>query len=431
MRMFHLSHNRTAVRLAAIWACAVGFANPTFAQGDPLKELVQALEEGRVEPPERWVEVLQSQPRHTTSDLWKLLETGQSPKVLAAYGQTLQQVCALSAKSHAEEALAPNIWNSRVTLCTEIVELLGKKTQVDQLMTLLAVPNSEGQNAYRVRAHTRQIQEALLRGLERDEDVLETLRRHYSRTAPLADSMLLRAIGDCTHPDAADSLASLLGKRVELDPILLNQVSAVLRTPGTRLGENGLRRVRPLITDKNLYRCQSAIRTLGYADDVISIEPLIALLHDPRKVVQDETLQTLQRITAMTIEGHPDRWRNWFDEETRWWRLQAPQTLAQLDTARPTDIAATLRELAGKRLFRREITPRILPLLQDSRPEVVRLTMATIESLRPPIEVVESPLRRMLNHPHPVVRAEAERIIVFLGGQASPASATAMRPRPR
>lgn len=57
-----------------------------------------------------------------------------------------------------------------------------------------------------------------------------------------------------------------------------------------------------------------------------------------------------------------------------------------------------------------------MPLLRDNRPEVVRLTVATIDALRPPIELVEEPLLELVQHPNPQIREDVLRVLKTLGG---------------
>ncbi|MDF1838116.1 MAG: hypothetical protein P1V35_09625, partial [Planctomycetota bacterium] len=71
--------------------------------------------------------------------------------------------------------------------------------------------------------------------------------------------------------------------------------------------------------------------------------------------------------------------------------------------------------------FRRELAPHVMELLDDPRPEVVRLALATLESLRPPLKDLAPRLRELSHHRSPVVRNDAARILSYLTTRKSPA----------
>ncbi|MEZ5976365.1 MAG: HEAT repeat domain-containing protein [Planctomycetota bacterium] len=346
---------------------------PTPAQTPPvdgLRQLVEQLEAGKPTQAREWLTVLAGQPAGTTRDLWQLWRQEGPPAALEAYREILLEIFPLAAAEQASNPLAGQEYHNRLRVLTAALELVGEHTQVDSLLNALVVPPhrlSEAPTEYAVGSQARPLQLALTHVLDRDPATLRVLERHYGGSIPHVDSILLRAAGDCSLPESADSMARWIGARETLDSTLLTQITSLLRNPAIRLTESGLQRIRPLIRHNTERTRQAAIRTLSYADDVVSIEPLIALLAHPSEATRTETLRALQRITAMTIEGHPDRWRHWFEEESTWWTTDAPTVLHRLSVADSETITQTLRTLAGKRLFRREISPKLLPLLRDTR----------------------------------------------------------------
>lgn len=313
--MFPFPKLALAFGLGLLLSTGLAEARRSNGTKDPLKTLVAGLEEGRPALAKEWAEVLKDQPTHTTTDLWNLFEKESSRGVQESFRALLLQVSAINTEVHEANPLPAPEWHGRLQVSLEILALAGSADQVDELLRLLAVaPDrlSADPASFALGSTSRELQLGLTAAIDRDAESLSVLGRHYGRTAPRVDTILLRAVGDSSQPETANRLSSWLGIRPLLDATLLNQIAGALRDPSIRIDEMGLKHVRPLMGSSSLPVRRSAIRALGFADDVVSIEPLIANLADPAESIRGETLQALQRITAMTIEGNPDRWRVWF-----------------------------------------------------------------------------------------------------------------------
>jgi len=402
-----------------------------FADEDPLIGLIDGLREGKTQPVETWLKVLSAQIPGTTTTLVKVLREDGEDELLAKLEYQLRDVSIHATLLHQSDPQEPMIWDKHCRISMEIVGLYGESPEVRDLLNLLATPRTASEKAYNVRPFLRPLKQSLLQACDRDESTLRIIQRAYGRQTRALDSQLLRILGACDAPSTADTLARCLGKRRNFDGIVLTQIASALRKPHLRISEFGLGSVRPMLEDSTPLTRQSAARALGYADDTESIRPLIILLKDPSDSVRNETLKALHRITAMTIEGHPDRWLTWFDEETLWWLEVSHDTLRSLKDTTQKDVARTLRELASKRLFRRELSPHVMELLDDPRPEVVRLALATLESLRPPLTDLAPRLRDLANHRSPIVRNDAARILSYLTTRTSPTVPARSFPSPR
>ena len=418
------------------WLGALALSGSAWAQNDaetdPLKRLVQTLSTGSPAPAQDWIEVLVEQPTNTTSDLWHILkEEGNAPAV-RAYEQTLFAISARLAEQHQGQPFSGPEWRPRIRISIEILQSLGTSTQMQHTLDLLQLGFHGPEDiprAYRLSFETRALQDALAGALGRDAEGWEVLYQHYDQADFQVARAMLRALGDSSLPPTANALGRWLGQRPPLDAVLLTQIARVLRNPAITLHEAHRESVRRLIHKGHASIRQAAIRVLGFADDVDSIQPLIQVLQDPNLALHEESLRALHRITAMTIDGHPDRWRVWYQEETLWWRQSAPTTLAAIGVSHPTRIAELLRELGSKRLFRREIAPKLLPLLRDRRSEVVRMALAALDSLRPPLALVEDSIGPLIDHRHHLVREDAERVLQHLGGDPDHWKHKLQRPR--
>ncbi len=414
---FPTPHRLLMLVLLALFGA--GQAN-AFVDDDPLIGLVDGLRAGKEQPVETWLEVLSNQIPGTTTTLVEVLREDGADELLSKLNFKLLEVNIHATLLHSSEPQEPAIWNKHCRISMEIVGLLGESPEVRNLLVLLAPPRKASETDYNVRPFMRPLKQSLLQACERDESTLRVLQRVYGSQTRALDSQILRILGDCDAPSTPDTLARCLGKRRNFDGIVLTQIASALRKPHLRISEFGLGAVRPLLENSTPLTRQSAARALGYADDTESIHALIVLLKDPSDSVRNETLKALHRITAMTIEGHPDRWLNWFEEETDWWLEDSDDTLQTLRDSTQKDVAKTLRELASKRLFRRELAPHVMELLDDPRPEVVRLALATLESLRPPLGELAPRLKELARHRSPIVRNDAARILRYLTTRTSP-----------
>ncbi|MCP5023738.1 MAG: HEAT repeat domain-containing protein [bacterium] len=381
---------------------------------DPLKDLIVGLGSGRIEAPSVWLDVVSKEPRNTVTTLIRVLKEDGDEALQKQVEKQLMEACAYAARRHEEKPWKPVEWNRHCLVSMEIIQILGGATQVSQLVDLLAIPRKAEEQDYDTRSFMRPLKTSLLRACDRDALTLRVIENAYGSQTRDLDSQLLRILGSCDVQRTPDTLVNCLGKRHHFDAIVLTQLAAALRKPHLRISSFGLGAIRPLLGSPDAHTRQSAVRALGYADDTTSIRPMILMLDDTADSVRNETLLALQRITAMTIEGHPERWLHWFEEETDWWCEESPATLQTLRDSTEKDVARILRELAGKRLFRREIAPHVMGMLEDPRPEVVRLALATLESLRPPFTDLAPLLKELSEHHSPIVRNDANRILHYL-----------------
>ncbi|MDF1838117.1 MAG: HEAT repeat domain-containing protein, partial [Planctomycetota bacterium] len=301
-----------------------------FAEDDPLIGLIDGLRGDRIEPVETWLQVLSDQIPNTVTTLVKVLREDGETELLGKLEPQLREVIIQATLQHTSGPQDPVIWEQHCRVSMEIVGVLGESPEARNLLLLLKSPKSAPTGTYNVRPFQRALRDCLLQACDRDESTLRVIQRVYGTQTRALDSQLLRILGDCDAPSTPDTLARCLGKRRNFDGIVLTQIAGALRKPHLRITEFALGSVRPLLEDSTPLTRQSAARALGYADDTESIRPLILLLKDPSDSVRNETLKALHRITAMTIEGHPDRWLIWFDEETHWWVNDAAATLQSL-----------------------------------------------------------------------------------------------------
>ncbi|MCP3917477.1 MAG: hypothetical protein GY711_18185 [bacterium] len=253
--------------------------------------------------------------------------------------------------------------------------------------------------------------------LRREDASHARLSRLFREIPSVNQASLLEAVGDAPSPASMRFLAARLGES-PLDGLVLTQLGLVALDVATPLDEMSLVRVRPFLRHETATTRSQAAQALGRLDDYGSIAGLIELLADEHAGTRRMAHWSLRSITAMTYSLEPNRWRMWFQNESRWWEERSPAVLERLNSRRVVDVVAAINEVAKKRLYRRELTPLLVPLLRDRDERIVRMACSALESLR--AAGVEPDLVELLRHPEAGVREHAHRTLVRLTGNRLP-----------
>lgn len=265
----------------------------------------------------------------------------------------------------------------------------------------------------------RLLEAALDTALRRDEF---TARRELARVYPGTTRGLEAAYADALRRvpsvDRLSALVGLLGLRSAGDGVLLNRAHSLALRLGAVLDESDLRILRRYLTAVEPFERVGAAQTVGALEDRGALPTLIDLLRDQEPSVRNASHDALRSISAMTIGPSPDRWGAWLAREERWWHGRGVADLGRLDVAEPPEALRILREAAQHRLFRSEIAAATQPLLFCDDTALVRMALATLESVRArgcELDIVE-----LLEHSSSSVRAQAAEALRSLTGQVLP-----------
>jgi len=251
--------------------------------------------------------------------------------------------------------------------------------------------------------------------LERDPSGYGIVESLYGAGHPWLDWNLVRGLGGTKTLAALKVLPRLLGAVPQWDASVLSKIGDVARMVQTPLDDASLNRIRMYLTSTLAEERKYAAFALGRLDDYDSLDDLIGLLSDDDRGVRANSYWALRGITAMTINSEPRRWRLWYDGETQWWREQGGELLARLADEDLAEVCLAINECGTKRLFRRQLTPELVPLLRHSDPTVVRLTCSALHSLRA-LDANQA-LIEVLEHPQIDVRLKAAEVLAGLTGE--------------
>ncbi len=260
----------------------------------------------------------------------------------------------------------------------------------------------------------RALASTLTRRLEHDRSLYSTLARRYGTGHSWLDLFILRGIAETQTYEALQILPSLLHAVPGLDVTVLFEISNVARTVKAPIDDSGLQRIRLYLTSIDADQRKQAALAAGRLNDYESVDPLIDLLDDEQPGVRTNAYWALREITAMTIDATPQRWRTWFDEETGWWAEEASDLLVELKSPDVARVCRAINECATKRLFRHQLTPPLVELLDHEDPTVVRAVCSALLALRATDAAPQ--MVRTLEHPDSEVRSHGLAMLRALTG---------------
>lgn len=302
-----------------------------------------------------------------------------APEALAGLRAATAGVPALILAGQEGRDLDQHLVCARVALA--ILAELGDADQME-LVRALGAPHPQA-DLYSYRPVGVAFRGALSEVLRRDALGFPEATGFYARCHPWMQTFLLRGLGDTRDRHALQALPHLLGAVRELDYMVLTEIGKIAQDVSTPLDEYSLILIREYLSSNDPQERQQAAASLGRLDDYESVSALIDLLKDPHAGVRYSAYWSLQRITTMTINSESRRWRIWFDGETSWWTSEGPALLSTIYGAEELSVVVgAINTCGSKRLFRRQLTPELVPLLGHSEPAVVRMTCSALLSLR-------------------------------------------------
>jgi HEAT repeat protein len=161
------------------------------------------------------------------------------------------------------------------------------------------------------------------------------------------------------------------------------------------------------LTSGDERRAQAAAAALAELEDPRAVPDLIALLDSSNANLRESADRALVRTAGRDFRGDRARWQAWYDAEQAWWVGAEAELLASLRSDRDVDVARALNEVAGHRLFRRELEYSLLVELGDDDPSIVATACITLGRLGSRAAAPE--LEALAAHADPRI-AEAARV---------------------
>lgn len=259
-------------------------------------------------------------------------------------------------------------------------------------------------------------QDAVAELLEGDPDALAVLAAELGRIEPVLLPGLASAVGRRPSADAFGLLERILGRSRHADLAVLAAFGAWPRWRPEAEACAALVRGHVDANDPRVRH--AAILASGHLADTIVARDLVDLLDDSEPRLRSAALWALQEISGLHWEADEARWGEWAAGEDRWLADEAQRLDALGHEDDPALVASTLQSLSAHRLLRRELVPRVVPLLARAEPHVVAAAAAALARLGAAEAVPE--LVDALGHPDPSAREAVASALRALTGERMP-----------
>lgn len=310
------------------------------------------------------------------------------------------------------------------------MELVGEigNARALRLLALLATP-LEVRNGVIPRSLRFAFGAALQRLCEQDVITTRHLRELFVDAARGLMATIVQVLSEEPGPEAARSLAALLGRQPKLDPLILAKIAARERSENSLDDEDLRTAVRSLLNSSNPLVLASAARASGILVDEKATEDLVALVDHRDSSVRRNASDALKHITGLGFGQDGRQWSKWFDAEMDWWEDKSRDVLVALETAVGVDFYRALVSALKRRLFRDRIAASLVLRLRDRDPDCVRLACAALAQLRAQFAVGD--LIGCLENQEIEVREAAWKALRAITGKDLPMSYAAWAEAPR
>jgi hypothetical protein len=249
--------------------------------------------------------------------------------------------------------------------------------------------------------------EACTQVLVRDERAAGSVRGAFDVAHPSLQAELVAAVKQARPAQALPVFGTLLGVSLELDLLVLSAIGDVARQSSQAIEAELGSAVLHCLTSGDERRAQAAAAALAELEDPRAVPDLIALLDSSNANLRESADRALVRTAGRDFRGDRARWQAWYDAEQAWWVGAEAELLASLRSDRDVDVARALNEVAGHRLFRRELEYSLLVELGDDDPSIVATACITLGRLGSRAAAPE--LEALAAHADPRI-AEAARV---------------------
>jgi hypothetical protein len=261
---------------------------------------------------------------------------------------------------------------------------------------------------------------AIERMLRRRPSLYSDVGLVIAKTTPTIQASLIAAIGATCCRDASQCLARLLGRWPAIDRLLIQQIGRRSGKAPIVLSPTDVAALRHFLESRETTLRREAALAVGRFEDPEAVGALIDLLGDPDRGVQENAHWALRQITGLRFHLDPKRWRGWHDQERAWWTTAAPGLIEMLDSENPVPTAGAIRELSLRRLFRNEVTDKLVPLLAARNRKVSKIAFAAVENLES--ERAIPALIDLLGDSDGSVQADALHALCRITGESHPAA---------
>ena len=173
----------------------------------------------------------------------------------------------------------------------------------------------------------------------------------------------------------------LLGARSDTDSIVLAHVGRAARGLPRPIDPVVRDAVRAYLWKGDNQRVRAAAQALGELEDFESIENLIDLLVSEESSIRGAAHWALERITGLSLTADAERWRNWYEDQEKWYRTRLPELVKALADPDTGAVFRALQELAGRRYERHALSRHVETVLEHDSAQLRALACMTLGRL--------------------------------------------------
>jgi HEAT repeat protein len=259
---------------------------------------------------------------------------------------------------------------------------------------------------------------ALSAHLARRSSALAELAAAARDADPAKLAIFARAIGATHSSRGIEQLIDWLGRDLESDVVLLNQIGRVAGEGGLAVSDASEDLVRRQLLSEDPQVRRSALVAIGRLRDEQAFEDLLVVLGE-EPLSANSALWSLKRICGVDFGRDAEAWKAWREREKQWWTERGPQLVASLHSEQPGVVLGAVSELLTHPLHRHEAAEALGPLVVHTDPHIARgvcVAIARLESSRAVPWLVDA-----LMNPDPELRRLAGEALRSLTGLDLPA----------
>ena len=170
---------------------------------------------------------------------------------------------------------------------------------------------------------TQELETTLGRIFRREPDAVGLLPSLLTSCPTPLRYLLVRTVARTDADGRLAALSRCMGRVPALDPIVLVEIRRVVEKDGAG-DELSIGLLRPYLLKSDPSLVVLAIQALSAQEDHESVPTLVVLLAGPHSGVNTAAHRALVELTGITWDADPKAWAAWREDETRWWRNEAP-----------------------------------------------------------------------------------------------------------
>ncbi len=306
------------------------------------------------------------------------------------------------------------------TVALEVIVGLGGAASAQDLTAVL-----QGAGASSVAPSLRtQVSSAVAR-LTTESQVGSTEASSWLKAAGL--NLSTAVVDGLSEAKAVMTLIGCLGTNTGAEGAILNRAAGLIQRGEPVATEAAALQAVPFLRSDNAFERAESSTIVGLVGDRRHVKQLIVSLDDSEHMVRTNALKALKNLTGMTISGDASRWQQWHLEQESWWENTGAGLVDSLGSAGRRELIGILKEVSTRRLYRREITARLLPMLNRNRADEIRVVVASLATLRDPACLTA--ILELRDHHDPKVRSTVEDALVAFRHSGIKASRVKALPR--